>query len=86
MRSPALSANRHHQRLLGAATLWLLVGGFLLLSTLVPAYTELLGWSSAFWLVGAPLVVLSALEPSLPRQWLARRRSRHHALRMVMWH
>lgn len=86
MRPPALSVTRHHQRLLGAATLWLLLGSLLLLTTLVPAYTELLGWSAAFWLVGAPLIVLLTLEPSLPRQWLARRRSREQALRLVMWH
>lgn len=86
MRSPDLSANPYHQRLLGATTLWLLLGAFLLLTTLVPVYTELLGWSSAFWLVGAPLIVLFTLEPALPRQWLARRRSRHQALRLVMWH
>jgi hypothetical protein len=86
MRPSPISASRYHQRLLGAATLWLLVGSFLLLTTLVPVYTELLGWSAAFWLIGAPLIVLFTLEPSLPRQWLARRRSRHQALRMVMWH
>ena len=86
MRSSALSTQQYHQRLLGAATLWLLLGSALLLTTLVPAYTELLGWSAAFWLVGAPLIVLFTLEPSLPRQWLARRHSRHQALRMVMWH
>ena len=86
MRPVPLSSSLYRQRLLGAATLWLLLGSALLLTTLVPAYTELLGWSSAFWLVGAPLVVLFTLEPSSPRQWLARRRSRNQALRMVMWH
>ena len=60
----------HHERLLGAALLWLLGGVALLLTTLVPAHTALLGWTPAFWLVGAPLVVLLALEPSLPRQLL----------------
>jgi hypothetical protein len=76
----------HHQRLLGAAVLWLLGGAMALLSTLVPAHTETLGWTPAFWLLGAPLVVLLALEPTLPRQLLAlcrpRRRVRHGAI----WH
>jgi hypothetical protein len=60
----------HHERLLGAALLWLLGGAALLLTTLVPVHTNTLGWSPAFWLIGAPLVVLLALEPSLPRQLL----------------
>jgi hypothetical protein len=50
----------HHQRLLGAAVLWLLGGSALLLTTLIPAHTELLGWTPAFWLIGAPLVTLLA--------------------------
>jgi hypothetical protein len=61
----------HHERLLGAALLWLLGGAVSLLTTLVPAHTDALGWTPAFWLVGAPLVVLLALEPALPRQLLA---------------
>jgi hypothetical protein len=85
MRTPALSS-QHHQRLLGAAVLWLLGGGALLLSTLVPAQTDLLGWTPAFWLVGAPLVVLLALEPSLPRQLLALCRPRRRMVRRVAWH
>lgn len=85
MRTPALSSP-HHQRLLGAAALWLLGGGALLLSTLVPAHTDLLGWTPAFWLVGAPLVVLLALEPSLPRQLLALCRPRRRMVRGVAWH
>ncbi|QNK03385.1 hypothetical protein [Dyella telluris] len=60
----------HHERLLGAALLWLLGGAALLLTTLVPVHNDALGWTPAFWLVGAPLVVLLALEPSLPRQLL----------------
>ncbi|MDR3444022.1 MULTISPECIES: hypothetical protein [unclassified Dyella] len=60
----------HHERLLGAALLWLLAGAALLLTTLVPAHTDTFGWTPAFWLAGAPLVVLLALEPSLPRQLL----------------
>jgi len=75
-----------HQRLLGAALLWLLGGGALLLTTLVPMYTELLGWTPAFWLVGAPLIVLLALEPALPRELLALRRPRRQAPRLVGWY
>lgn len=86
MRPAQLASSPYHQRLIGAAALWLLLGSALLLTTLVPAYTELLGWSSAFWLVGAPLVVLFTLKPSSPRRWLARRRSHNQALRLVMWH
>lgn len=85
MRTPALSSP-HHQRPLGATVLWLLGGGALLLSTLVPAHTDLLGWTPAFWLVGAPLVVLLALEPSLPRQLLALCRPRRRMVRGVAWH
>jgi hypothetical protein len=86
MRPQPLSRNRHHERLLGAAVLWLLAGSFLLLTTLVPMHDDLLGWTPAFWLLGAPVIVLLALEPSLPRQLLALRRPRPHALRLVMWH
>jgi hypothetical protein len=85
MRTQA-SPSHHHQRLLGAAVLWLLGGGALLLSTLVPAHTDLLGWTPAFWLVGAPLVVLLALEPSLPRQLLALYRPRRRLVRHMAWH
>jgi hypothetical protein len=90
MRPQPLSGNpRHnasHQRLLGAAVLWLLVGSFLLITTLVPVYSQMLGWTSAFWLVGAPLIVLLTLEPSLPRQLLALRRPRPTSLRAAIWH
>ncbi len=82
--SPFPQNHRHaasHRRLLGAAVLWLLAGGFLLITTLVPIYTDTLGWTSAFWLVGAPLIVLLTLEPSLPRRLLARRR-----VRAAIWH
>ena len=51
----------HHPRLIAAASTWLLGGGVLLLSTLVPAHTPLLGWTPAFWLLAAPLLVLLAL-------------------------
>ncbi|MHB1059608.1 MAG: hypothetical protein ACYC0F_17175 [Rhodanobacter sp.] len=76
----------HHQRLLGAAILWLLGGGTLLLTTLVPAHTALLGWTPAFWLLGAPLAVLLALEPTLPRQLLALCRPRRRVVHGATWH
>ncbi|MBB5359618.1 hypothetical protein HDE76_002847 [Rhodanobacter sp. ANJX3] len=78
--------NTSHRHLLGSAVLWLLAGSFLLATTLVPVYSEMLGWTSAFWLVGAPLIVLLTLEPSLPRQLLALRRPRQSTLRTAMWH
>jgi hypothetical protein len=81
-----LRRNPHHQRLLGAALLWLLGGGALLLTTLVPMHTEWLGWTPAFWLVGAPMTVLFALEPGLPRELLVLRRPRRHAPHLVGWH
>ena len=81
MRPQTPHASRH-AHLLAAAMLWLLGGGALLVTTLVPVRTDLLGWTPAFWLVGAPLAVLLVLEPSLPRQLLARRRERHSAA----WH
>ena len=80
------SSSVHHQRLLGAAVLWLLGGSALLLSTLIPAHTELLGWTPAFWLLGAPLVMLLALEPTLPRQLLALYRPRRRIVRSAIWH
>ncbi|AGG90992.1 MULTISPECIES: hypothetical protein [Rhodanobacter] len=83
---PQVLPSPHHQRLLGAAALWLLGGGTLLLSTLVPAHTMLLGWTPAFWLLGAPLVVLLALEPSWPRQLLALCRPRRRTVRGAAWH
>ena len=61
----------HHERLLGAALLWLLAGAVLLLTTLVPLHTEALGWTPAFWLVFAPTSVLLALRPTLPLRLLA---------------
>jgi hypothetical protein len=85
MRLPC-SATRHQQHLLGAALLWLLGGSALLLSTLVPMHTDLLGWTSTFWLVGAPLIVLLGLEPTLPRQLLALCQPRRRLPRSVVWH
>ena len=86
MRPSSLSSLRQHQRFLGAAVLWLLGGSGLLLTTLVPPHTDLLGWTPAFWLVGAPLVVLLALEPALPRRLLALRGSRRRARQNLIWH
>jgi len=85
MRTPALSSP-HHQRLLGAAVLWLLGGGALLLSTLVPAHTDLLGWTPAFWLLAAPLALLLVLEPRLPRDLLALALRRRPRARQAIWH
>ncbi len=77
----------HHQRLFAAAVVWLLVGSFTLVTTLVPAHTELLGWTPVFWLAAAPLLVLLALEPRLPHQLLMRRRlQRLHAIHGVIWY
>ncbi len=85
MRSPLLPSP-YHQRLFAAAVIWLCAGGFLLLTTLVPAHTNLLGWTPAFWLLGAPLAVLLVLEPRLPRQLLRRRRPRGvRAIHGVIW-
>ncbi len=82
---PKLDTARH-ERLLGGALLWLLAGGALLLTTLVPAHTRSLGWTPAFWLIGAPLIVLLALEPALPRQLLgALRRSRRQPASRLIW-
>lgn len=82
---PKLDTARH-ERLLGGALLWLLAGGALLLTTLVPAHTRLLGWTTTFWLVGAPLIVVLALEPALPRQLLAALRpSRRQAASRLIW-
>ncbi|MFC4525648.1 hypothetical protein ISN76_20810 [Dyella halodurans] len=75
-----------HERLLGGALLWLLAGGALLLTTLVPVHTRSLGWTPAFWLIGAPLIVVLALEPALPRQLLsALRRPRRQAASRLIW-
>lgn len=80
-----ITRTAHHERLLGAALLWLLGGAALLLTTLVPVHTDALGWTPAFWLVGAPLVVLLALEPSLPRQLLTLLRPRRRSASRLIW-
>ncbi|OOG60580.1 hypothetical protein B0E47_02580 [Rhodanobacter sp. B05] len=79
----------HHQRLLAVTVSRLCAGGFLLLTTLVPARTALLGWTPVFWLLAAPLIVLLTLEPGLPRQLLRRRLHRLHVVHTVhgvIWH
>lgn len=85
MRQPTQSDQARHQRLLGAALLWLLAGAALLLTTLVPMHSEQWGWTPAFWLVAAPLSVLLVLEPSLPRQLLALARTRRRPARSAVW-
>lgn len=86
MRHPHLPSP-HHQRLFLVAVGWLSVGSFLLLATLVPAHNDLLGWTPTFWLLGAPLIVLLALQPRLPQQLVMRRRSRRvQATHGVVWH
>ena len=54
------SVTNHDRRihLLAIAVLWLFGGGVLLLTTLVPAHTALLGWAPLLWLLGAPLAWL----------------------------
>jgi len=87
---PQLLSSPHHQGLLAATVSWLCAGGFLLLTTLVPVRTALLGWTPAFWLLAAPLIVLLALQPSLPQQLLRRRRLQRlhavHTVHGVIWH
>lgn len=87
MRQPSWP-DSHRLQLRAATVLWLLCGAFLLLTTLVPMHSARLGWTPAFWLLGAPLIVLLGLQPELPRRWLVaaarprRRRTRHQAA----WH
>lgn len=84
MRTPTLSGT-HPNHLLLAALVWLVAGSALLLTTVVPAHTVLLGWAPALWLIGAPLAVLLALEPRLPWQWLVRTRVRRRTERDPIW-
>jgi len=75
-----------HQHLLGATALWLLAGSALLLSTLVPWHTAWLGWTPAFWLLGAPLMVLLALEPGRRRRLPGASRARRPVRDELVWH
>ena len=85
MRTQISDAARHH-RLAAGALLWLLAGAVLLLTTLVPARTDLLGWTPAFWLLAAPLALLLVLEPRLPRDLLALALRRRPRARQAIWH
>lgn len=85
MRQPHIDHDRQ-PRLLAVCVLWLLAGSVLLLTTLVPAHTALLGWAPAFWLLAAPLAVLLTLDPTLPRQLLTLRRTRRHDASRWLWH
>jgi hypothetical protein len=82
---PQVNDSDRRSRLLAVSLLWLLGGSLLLLSTLVPAHTELFGWAPMFWLLWAPLAVALTLEPRLPRQLLALRRSRRRAASHLIW-
>jgi hypothetical protein len=73
----------HHPRLFVIAVLWLVAGAVLLLTTLVPAHIELLGWTPLFWLIGAPIVALLGLEPALLSLLARRRRRVTHG---AVWH
>ncbi|MGH8160354.1 MAG: hypothetical protein ACREPQ_19750 [Rhodanobacter sp.] len=85
MRPQPLPAS-HPSHLLGSAALWLLCGSALVLTTVVPMHTALLGWTPAFWLIGAPMIVLLALKPTLPHRLLLSARPPRHALDRVVWH
>jgi hypothetical protein len=85
MRQPHIDHDRQ-PRLLAVTVLWLLAGSVLLLTTLVPAHTALLGWAPTFWLLVAPLAVLLTLDPTLPRQLLTLRRTRRHNASRWLWH
>jgi hypothetical protein len=80
------TASHRHAHLLAIALLWLLGGGALLLTTVVPAHTALLGWAPALWLLGAPLALLLALEPALPLRLLAHWSRRHPRQPRPAWH
>lgn len=82
---PQVVDSNPRARLLVASLLWLSVGSVLLLTTLVPAHTDFLGWTPMFWLLWAPLAVTLTLEPKLPRHLLALRRSRRRNTAQVIW-
>lgn len=81
----SINDSDRHTRLLVAALLWLCSGSVLLVTTLVPAHTELFGWTPFFWLFIAPLVVALALEPKLPCQLLGLRRTRRRNSAQLIW-
>ena len=82
---PQVVDSNPRARLLVASLLWLSMGSVLLLTTLVPAHTDFLGWTPMFWLLWAPLAVTLTLEPRLPRHLLALRRSRRRNTAQVIW-
>ncbi|RDS81624.1 hypothetical protein DWU98_10355 [Dyella monticola] len=75
----------HRARLLALSLLWLLAGGALLASTLVPAHTQWLGWTPFFWLFVAPLAVALTLEPGLPKQLLSLCKPRRRSASQLIW-
>ncbi|HUB89536.1 MAG TPA: hypothetical protein VMA74_07375 [Dyella sp.] len=84
MRHPPIDPSRH-PRLLAIALLWLFAGSVLLATTVVPAHTDLLGWTPFFWLFAAPLAVALTLEPRLPRQLLNLRKQRRRSAAQLIW-
>lgn len=84
MHHPPIDPSRH-PRLLATALLWLFAGSVLLATTLVPAHTDLLGWTPFFWLFAAPLAVALTLEPRLPRQLLNLRKQRRRSAAQLIW-
>lgn len=76
----------HRSRVLAATLLWLAGGSMLLLSTLVPAHTAMLGWTPAFWLLAAPLLVLLTLLHDQPARSPSRRDvRRRRAVVAAIW-
>lgn len=84
MQHPPIDPSRH-PRLLTTALLWLFVGSLLLATTLIPAHTDLLGWTPFFWLFVAPLAVALTLEPRLPRHLLSLRKTRRRNTSQLIW-
>lgn len=84
MQHPSIDPSRH-PRLLATALLWLFAGSLLLATTVVPAHTDLFGWTPFFWLFVAPLAVTLTLEPRLPRRLLSLRKSRRRHTSQWIW-
>jgi hypothetical protein len=64
-RSPTIPDPRPDALTLASAT-WLACGVVLLGLTPLPLHDPISGWSPAFWLVGAPLVLLMARRLCMP--------------------
>lgn len=60
---------------------WLALGILTLLLTPLTAWTALMGWAPALWLVASPLLMLLMAEPRLPLKLLAASLRRHSARR-----